>query len=409
MIKNYFNLYFKNSFKNYPLTLIITFITIVSVLLGCYGGFQKTFSSDENQKIKVGVVGNKGETFFGVGISAIKNIDTSRFSIELIDMTEDEAKRELLNNNIFGYVNIPDDYIKNILNGKNISADYIVRKGSVNFGALLTSEIVDSISELITKSQQSIYAMRDVSRKYNKEDMEDNTYKINMNYISLVFSRANTFDIQNLGIKDSVSTLTFYICSVFILLIFLWGISTMAMFQKNDYSINSLLKSKGLKSFWQVISEYFCLIIITYLTIFIFTLSGIIFIYAFGLDDFLSFDIVLVFLFIIKSVPCTLMILSFILLVNEFIQNMVARAMLILIFALLTSYLSGFFYPSYFFSDSLINFMELLPSGSAFSYLRKSVSGLDFTKDLLVILAYNFAFILISVFKRNKNLLGGIK
>ena len=98
----YFSLQVKKASKHFPAIITVNILLILCITISCMLIINKQASSDDMQKLKVGIVGDLTNTYLDVGITTIQNLDSSRFSVELITYDEEETAiqnlRELLYN-----------------------------------------------------------------------------------------------------------------------------------------------------------------------------------------------------------------------------------------------------------------------------------------------------------------------
>ena len=96
MKQKYFTLQLKRRMLKCPLVLAVSFF-IMCVALVCGSLLMSAVSGGEkNAKINVGIVGNASDSYLGVGIHALRNIDSSRFTVNFEEMNEEDAKEKLL-------------------------------------------------------------------------------------------------------------------------------------------------------------------------------------------------------------------------------------------------------------------------------------------------------------------------
>ena len=97
----YLRLQIKRAFKIYPSILIITLLTLANIVLTTTVILHQN-SNKGQTKIQLGIVGDTSESYLGIGINALQSFDSSRFSINFIEMDEETAKKSLINREISG-------------------------------------------------------------------------------------------------------------------------------------------------------------------------------------------------------------------------------------------------------------------------------------------------------------------
>lgn len=396
-IRVYFRSQLKRSISLYPIILLVTVITAIAMIAGVYYILSDTVGTEDNQKIKVGIVGNIDDTSLGSGIDMVKNIDSSRFSIELCRMSRQEAHRALMNDEIHGYMDIPDNFIEGIMHGENHPASYVVKKGALNFGSVITGEIATSVSDWVIKSQSSIYSMHDIAEEYSlTTGIGKKNRALNYKYIKTVTNRDKIYDIETVGVYDNLGLKAYYLCSLIMLMLMFWGISCFGIFAKKDNSFSKLLTSRGVNPFCQIISELLSFFVVTMITVVLFAVIfyvvlinydiGITEISASGITDFIAF--------IVKISVLVFMVCSMHVFIYEAVPNQVGAILLQFIVTIGLGYLSGLFYPNYFFPDSIQKLASYLPAGVGFSYLGKCLNHGEPLSDLWMMVVYSAIFVL---------------
>jgi len=404
MKKRYLSLQMKKFFKKYPVILLITLVTVCAMALCAYGVLSGIAGSDEKTRISVGIVGDSGDSYLGMGIYALKNIDTSRYAVDFREMTKTEAELALQKGDIHGYVELPPDFIKDVVRGKNTPATYNIKKSAVNFGSLMIGEITGTVSELITESQTSIYSMQAVARWLkHTQNLGTKTDKLNIRYIDIILGRSKIFDVHTIGVADSISLGGYYLCAIIMIFMMLWGISCASLFSQNSLALRRLLRSRGMSAYGQVVCESAAYFAITMLTVIIFaTLAALLGgaglpadeLRGAGAGDFVGFALYII--------PVVMMVCAMHIFIYEAVANTVTAVILQFVVAVAMGYVSGFFYPDFFFPGSVRTFASLLPAGIGFAYFRKAVTGLSVVKECMMCVIYCVLFALATVAIRKR-------
>ena len=121
----YLNLQFKRAFKLYPSILLVTLIVVMAIAVAGIAILGSKKDDGSVVSVRTGVVGDVEGTYLGIGVEAIKKMDSSRFYIDLVNMTEEKAKKALENGEISGYVHIPDNFINDITTGEDVALRYV--------------------------------------------------------------------------------------------------------------------------------------------------------------------------------------------------------------------------------------------------------------------------------------------
>lgn len=412
MEKKYFKLQLKSIFKIYPKILIITLVTILSIGLTGAALLYTNSQSDKQQKISIGIVGDLESTYLNIGLSALQNMDESRFYVDILEYSSlKDATRDLESRKINGYVHIPENYIENILRGRNKPAKYVTLNAPEGFGTIISSEIAEIVSAIVTQSQNGMYSMQDISVEYLNKNTSANTDKLMLNYISSIVNRSKMYEITTLGIKDSLSFAGYYVCALLILIMLLWGISANRIFTSRNIGHSKLLSTFGVSPSSQVLSEYTAYLIAsmtTFLT-FAFLFGCALQLYDFGIPELTGAGVFSCIFFIIKLLPVIIVITMMQFAFYEIIKNPVASVLMQFILAIVLGYFSGCFYPNYFFPEIIQKIALLLPVGAGFSYARKVMSGSVPFTDFCVLAIYIVLFFKTAALARKYKITGDAK
>lgn len=404
--KVYFGLQLKRAFRHYPSILAITLLIVLCIGISAAALLQFG-SSDEGKKVlNTGLVGNAEDTYLDVGISALRNIDSSRFYINLIPMTEEEAVKALEDKKITGYVQIPDNFVRDVMNGTNTPVQYVTCEKPAGFGDALEKEIITMVSDLVTESQKSNYSVRAIARDNGtKKGVGKRLEKLNLSYINYILNRNDTYDLVLKGIKDDLTYGGYYICAIITFFLMIWGISCNKLLAEKNYELSRLLKQRGLGIKHQLLAKLAGFGAITLVTLFIFALIAGILTQSssYGIEELMSADIISCTFFVIKILPAILMFVAMHIMLYEIFTGSVGSILAQFMIAIGLGYVSGLFYPNTFFPQGVQTVAELLPVGAGFAYIRKSLAGGILFKELCLTTAYTILFYgMATIFKKYK-------
>lgn len=410
----YLKLQIKRAFKIYPSILIITLLTLASIVLTTTVILHQN-SNKGQTKIQLGIVGDTSESYLGIGINALQSFDSSRFSIDFIEMDEETAKKSLINREISGYLKIPDNFITDILYGYNTPVEYVVLNENTGFETAIMREIADIASEWVTRTQSSVYGLKSATNDSGDSEavknLGDNITNMNLTYIKHILGRSQSYEIQELGIADTISTEGYYICGLILFFLLIWGLSCNKLLIKNNLSIPRSLYARGIKSVWQLLCEFAGFFVCTITTLLM--LSVIFGLVAqnnnFGIKELETTSIFSSVMFIIKIIPVIIMISAMQMMIYELVPGTVNSVVLQFFVAIVLAYISGCFYPNYFFPDNIQKLSSLLPSGLGFSYMRKCLTDTPITYEYASICLYTTIFALLTLLIRNYRIAGDEK
>ena len=374
--------------------------------------FSAMLSIDENkkdkQKFAIGVVGDTKESFLGIGISALENFDSSRFAIEFVELDEEKAKSSLQKGEISAYAVVPDDFVNSLVHGEIKKIKYYTTDDGVGISAVFEKEVTQVISNILVQSQKGVYglaeAMEDNGASYcTGEKMNELCAK----YFELIINRTSMGKNEYIGIADEVSMQGYFLCSIITLFVFLFGISCVSMYAKRDISLNRILYAKGQSGQRQIICEYFTYFLLVYLVVFVTSvcvavLGGI----KSLIPELEYMGMSEILLFTIRIIPVVAMISAFHFLLFEITRDIVTGVLLQFVASVSLTYISGCFYPIYFFPEIVQRISTFLPAGLARSYLSESIVQKPITISFVFILIYFVLFLGVTILVRNRRIKG---
>ena len=406
--KMYFPLLLKRALKEFPSVILITLFTLFGIFLAGAMIFKGTANDRDDKKVSVGVVGNTSDTFFNIGINVIKSIDDSRFYIDIISMTKDEADAALAKGDILGYIDVPQNFIDSIASMENVPAVYYLPNRPESLGTALTKEVMDTVSVYITESQKVVAGLSSFIRKnglkYGKS-LDEITIQI---MTDAILSRNGLYETEYTGISDTVSTGGYYICGLLLFFLLLWGILCSGVLIKKDESLSRLIFSKGITGTSQVLCEYATYLVFTAITLAVLAivagiiLSGI----KTEIPELCCANIVSPLLYILGIIPVLLALCSMHIFIYEAVRGTVASLLSQFLTAVILGYLSGCFYPNYFFPENVRNVIAFLPSGAAFEYMRKLMVSEASPKSFAILASYTALFLILTAIIRKKRMAG---
>lgn len=412
MIKRYCKLCLKRNLKIYPNILVITLLTLLSIAITCSVLMLSNLSDEKKQKFSLGIVGNMQDTYLDIGLNVLQNADSSRLYIEWIELdSEDEAKKALESRKISGYVHIPNNYMSSILSGNNIPAKFVMLSEPEGFGTIIFSEVTEIVSNLVVESQTGMFGMQSFLNEYHKKDFNKKTALLMKRYMDTILNREEIYGIHNLGVADSLSFIGYYICSLLLIFMLIWGISCNKVFSSKNTEHAKILNNAGIKVHHQIFAEYSAYLFLTLMTVFLLgVIFGVIahFIHV-DVPELLDLGVTSCIGYLIKILPVIIMITMMQYAFYELIPNTVASILTQFICIILLGYISGCFYPNYFFPKIIQTISSLLPVGAGFSYMRKSMIGLPSFGNFLLVFGYICLFFGISYYSKKYKITGDAK
>lgn len=402
--KQYLKVQLKRAGKALPGICLLTVFLTVGLLVLMKAMFLIEESKSENRIVNVGIVGDIDDTYLGIGIEVIKNMDGIRNLADIQTMTEEEAKQAFASGDISAYLLVPEGFIDSVVYGENKQLTYVTNEAAQDIGGLLINELVGSISQMITMTQTSVQSMQSYMLEHDMRDgLWEATEGINIAYIEVVLNRMDMFELEELGISNSISFTGHLFTGILVLLMLLWGINSVSLLVRSENSLLKILHTRGLNSRKQVLSEVGAYLVLQCASLLCVFICVIIIKAAFGLSirewDVLEAGEKL--LFVVKLVPVVMLTATMQALLYELVTNVVTGVLLQFVVAVSMAYVSGCIYPLSFFPEALQVLGAYSPIGVALRYLQKNLTYRNGWGEFCIMILYILLFVGLHIWKRN--------
>ena len=149
--------YFITQIKRLWRLLPIAFLVMALLFGSIYLIYQKIVSdwsqSSAFKKLDVGIVGVLDDRLLKNSLEAIKTMDDSNLSLNLIEMDESTARTKLESGSIAAYVVFPDDFMDKALQGEIEPLQFVSAAGSADIISLVKDEFTMALSTILLSSE----------------------------------------------------------------------------------------------------------------------------------------------------------------------------------------------------------------------------------------------------------------
>ena len=390
-----------------PAVFLVTMILAASVGLIAKGLLSDKLSDENRKKLDIGICGDLTDSYLGIGVMAVQQLDSSRFAINFHTLEEEEAREMLLDGELTAYLVIPEGFVDSVVSGENFSIRYYAPNSQMGLGTMLMNELANIISELVTKSQSGIYGMQNLCEDYGRYDIYwDATNELNLEYIDIILSRQMLFEVETLGVSNALSLQGYYICGFAVLFFMIFAINGCPIFVRRDMSLARLMSANGVGAFYQVLVEfaaYLVLVVICMLSVFA-VLGGVCQFADFAVPEWQRVDFATVFGFGVALMPAIFMLTAMAKLGHELSGNIVSGMLIQFLVTLSMGYICGCFYPASFFPEGIQVIGTILPPGVAMKYASECMIDEVSTLSVLGMLFYTVLFVALTWFLRQRKL-----
>lgn len=370
---HYLLLQYKRAWKLVPAVLLITALLLGSIgLLGSLV-LKMNHTAADQSPFPIGIVGDPEDPYISLGMFALQNLDSSRYSVSFSSVSAEDAPALLRSGALRAYIVIPEDFAQSAGNGTNLSPIlYVSTDGAVSIGSLLIDEIVTSVSRLLTETQNAVFGMMEYGA--------DHAYPGSIgalgdsfaaSYLNAILLRDELYSIRIVGFCGSASFFGYYICSFTVLFLLLWGISCSPLFTGRENSMLRLLNLRGCGCAGQVAAEYAAYLAMMAASL-VFTmlliLAGIA-LTGFSVPELEGITPLGALSLLVQILPAAAGIAALQFLLYELTDGVIASILAQFLAAMALGYLSGCLYPIDFFPEHIRSLGNLLLPGTARQYL----------------------------------------
>ena len=376
------------------------------LLLGALGVLGYSLVQEDGsavERARIGVVGDPEDEILQIGMFAVRNLDSSRFSIEFIQLEDEKEARSMLRaGSIVGYIDIPTDYFLDIYQGNVRPLTYYTAPGTEGLGAVLTDEVISAVSGLLTESEGVVYGAQQYAWDRGIVLEEGGTGELLVNrFFEVILRRDILLQVQVLGVGDGLSLPEYFLCAFLVMFLLLWGIAASSVFAGQDMELGRILKCRGLGPVRQILAEYvsyLLLMLVTILCLLLITLAGS---RILGLEDMMPEAG-----FFLRILPVAAVLSAMQVLLYECASGMLQGVLMQFLLAAVMGYVCGCVYPVGFFPEVLQRIGNLLPAGLARQYLSTGLTGQPGGALLAGLAAYGLGCLGITALIRRGKLAG---
>lgn len=359
-------------------------------------------------RYRIGMVGDLSDSYLGFGIAALQEMDDSRFMIELVGMSEEEAEDAFARGELYAVMRVPEGLMDAVVSGENDSLiTYTPAEGQKGLGTMVMGEITRIASTLVTSSQSAIFAMQRVLIEEGRVDEVNRaTDRLNLSLINLVLSRNGFGEVEILGYADGLSMELYYFCSVFLLLLLFAGLMNCAFFARRSMALARFLKARGVGAFGQILGEYLTYLGLVFLGLFSLSLPMAFLLERerIGIPEWEGMGAFPFWGFLRTLFPVVLMFAAMQFFLFEAAEGMVNGILLQFLCGAGMGYLAGYFYPAAFFPERMRMIGGFLPTGAAARYVEEGLFGGASAGAATAVFVYLAGFFALAVLVRKRRI-----
>lgn len=390
------------------LSMVLCTVLLVGLILGAYSAItDSSISGDKQAKLNIAMCGDVEHPLIQMGITALRAVDNTRFSMNFLLMEESEALSALKAREIDAYVVIPDTFMQGALKGELQKLKYVSSAGAVGVGTLFKDEITRAVSTIVSACQSAMLGFDTLTAEYPVISQEGIAFTpLALTYVEYILIRGNVYTVEDLGITDPLGMEGYLVSGLSVLFLGFLMVPFGGLFIKKENSLERILHAKGFKAHHQVLGEYFA----CFTSMIALLLTSVMMIFAMHIIG--SFSIGETFPAIstdgIWLLALVAMLISAMLyFLFSISQNLVGGLLLAFFGHTALSFVSGCMYPLYFFPESLQRVAAYFPHSYGRLLISDILTGQYDLAHILPAMIYTLCFFFGSVLLRYRRIRSG--
>lgn len=346
---------------------------------------QSSAQSEDNQKFQVAMVGTAEDTFVQMGLAALQTFDSTKLSMEIVEMEEKEARAALEKGSIGAYIVVPENFVDEAMNGHILPLQFVSTLGSAGTVSLFKEEITDVISILVLESQRGVYGMQGAMKAEGIGGRGDKMNDLALRYVEYVLLRDRTYRVDELGISNALGLSQYLLCGLSVLFLFLACLPFAPLMIRSDLSLERVLAARGRSALSQTLTDLGVYALGLCLGAWAVTACAGLLVKELTLPAFSYL------------LPVALLAACFSFMLYALSGDLIGGVLLQFFLLLALCFISGCMYPVYFFPTAVQRLAQWLPTGAARNLLASGLTGIADGKSLALVLGYSGLFALVGV------------
>lgn len=374
--------------------LLLPVLMVAAILFGCLMAVYDTISSlnDDSEvtaKFQIGVVGTASDFYLQMGLKAMASIDTSRFSLELVEMEQADAESAMRRGSIAAFVVFPEGFLDAAFRGKIIPLKFVCTAGSIGLVSMIKDEFTQMVEIMLVEAQRGIYGIGDAMASLGLNGSQA-VNDLSLEYAEFVFYRGHMYRTSTLASFGGLGMEGYVITGLCIVLFLLICLTFSPVMVCRNHALARMLCARGRHVTGQVLCDF------GVYTLGLLTVAGVIVAYlVFWLHASVTA------LMLLKTLPMLLALAAMSFLMYELCSNLVSGVLLQFFTALVLCFISGCMYPITFFPEAVQKLSTFLPTGMARIQIAHCILNTHNLANTAGLLGYGCVFLTCSVLIRH--------
>lgn len=351
-MRKYFLLNCKRTLALLPRVLLG--VVCVALVLGLLlGAVLAQNSLEQGARLSIALVGTTDDPILEMGLAALQSLDSTRYTVDIAALTEQEAQQAMQAGSIAAYAVIPEGFTHEAGYGHFLPIELVTDTGAADLVSIFKTEVTQVLTDILAEARKGVFGVADALDEAGLPSHKPMN-QLAVEYVEFILVRDRTYQVEVLGIGDGLGLEKYMLCALSVLLLGLTCLPFGTVLLLRDMALPRLLAARGVGAFGQTLCEFGAFYLVLLIPGLWLAATGI------------GVLAVLAATFCLCAVSYLLYQLAADLISGTVLQFLLFAAM---------AFISGCMYPVYFFPAGLQKLAGWLPTGMARLCLSGSLTG----------------------------------
>lgn len=393
-MRKYFIIQLKRLLRILPPILVVA-----AILFGCLAVvYDAILSMDDEEgeitKFKVGIVGTAGDTYLQMGLAAAESFDSSRYTIEFVEMEEADAEIAMRRGQLSAFIVIPDGFLDAAMYGEFMTMKYVCAAGALGLVSMIKDELTQVIEVMLLEAQKGIYGSGDALDAYGLNGGKI-VGEISLEYVEFIFARNKMYKVTEMKMFEGLGMAGYMLSGLCVVLFLLVCLTFAPVMIRADQSLARMLAAQRKPAVCQSLCDF---------GVYMLGLLGItavILVYVIT-----NAEAAVKWNMVAQCLPAVFALGAMSFFLYEISNDLVSGVLLQFFTTLSLCFVSGCMYPITFFPESVQNISKFLPTGLARMQLSDCLIGRYSTQNTVTLLGFGCVFLAATVLTRRVKVSG---
>lgn len=368
------------------LRILPPILVVAAILFGCLGVVYNVIvsmddESGEKTKFSVALVGAAGDTYLSMGLAAVESFDSTRYTVEFIEMEESEAETAMRRGEIVAFIVIPDGFMDAAIYGDIMPLKYVCSVSSLGLVSMVKDELTQVIETILVESQKGIYG---AGNALNANDMNGSQIvgAISLEYAEFIFARSKMYRATEMTKFDGLGMGGYMLSGLGVVLFLLICLTFAPVMIRSDQSLARMLSARRRPVVLQAFCDF---------AVYLIGLMGIAIVIL--LCIVLSGNGSVSWRQVCQCIPAFFALGAMSFLMYEAASDLVSGVLLQFFITLVLCFISGCLYPVTFFPETVQKLSAFLPTGLARMQIAGCITGDDSWQISTCLIGFGIVFL----------------